>query len=126
MSPDGQVVRGEVKDDQNDQDVDGDRVEVGEEDEPIDDEDVGAKEKSPELVDSGNDSDQLIGSAEEEDALKDSDDEVDGGGGALNLPAAIAAALPAANAAYDDDVPERPPPNKKHKCLQVCNSLFLI
>ena len=104
MSPDGQVVRGEVRDDQNDQDVN-----VGD-DEPIED------EKSPELVDSGNDSDQLIGSAEE-DALKDSDDEVDEeGGGALNLPAAIAVALPAA---YDEDVPERPPPNKKHKCLQV-------
>ena len=78
-------------------------------------EDVDAAAKSPELVDSGNDSDRLISSeddeADEGDALKDSDED---GDGTLHIPlAAIAARYD------DDDAPERPPPNKKHKCLQV-------
>ena len=79
-------------------------------------EDVDADANSPELVDSGNDSDRLISSedddeADEGNALKDSDED---GDGTLHIPlAAIAARYD------DDDAPERPPPNKKHKCLQV-------
>ena len=46
--------------------------------------------------------------------LQDSDEE-SGGDGVLKIPAAVAA-LPLVS--YDD-VPDRPPPNKKHKCLQV-------
>ena len=79
-------------------------------------EDMDTAAKSPELVDSGNDSDRLISSeddegADEGNALKDSDSE---GDGTLHIPLAAIAAR------YDnDDAPERPPPNKKHKCLQV-------
>ena len=122
MSPKGKIeiisqINKEVKEDhKSDQSEGENRVQ----EEPS--EEIEAKE--PELVDSGNDSDGIISSEEDDEegvALKDSDEEGEGGG-TLSIPAAIAA-LPAA--AFDDDVPERPPPNKKHKCLQVINHFLL-
>ena len=118
MPPKRKVVTRKVKEDQNGS-VNEDLADIEVREEHSDD--IEAKATTPELVDSGNDSEiggGIISSEEEEDeaavALKDSDDEEDG---ALKLPAGTA---------YDDDVPERPPPNKKHTCLQVCNPLFLV
>ena len=118
MSPKPKVMSEKVEGHQN-QEVNEGHTAAAKEDEQ--------SEKSPKLVDSGNESDRLINSDEEEveddeNALKDSDSEDGGGGGLLhNIPIAAFAA-----AAHDEDVPERPPPNKKHRCLQVIIYIYSI
>ena len=78
-------------------------------------EEILEKEMTPKHVDDDSDDGGIISSEEEdggESLLQDSEDE-NSAGQPLKIPAAVAA-LPGSY----DDLPDRPLPNKKHKCLQ--------